>query len=75
MAFESEDHIRVRAYHIWEANGRPEGRDLEFWEQARQPVPQAEPAAGKKRAQSSNAASAPAKGAKGGRRRARKSSE
>ena len=36
MAFETEDHIRVRAYHLWEASGRPEGRDLEFWEQAQQ---------------------------------------
>jgi hypothetical protein len=36
MAFETEDHIRVRAYHLWEANGRPEGRDLEFWERAQQ---------------------------------------
>ena len=36
MAFDSEEHIRVRAYHLWEANGRPEGRDLEFWTQAQQ---------------------------------------
>ena len=36
MAFENEDHIRVRAYHLWEASGRPEGRDVEFWEQAQQ---------------------------------------
>lgn len=36
MAFETEDHIRIRAYHLWEASGRPEGRDLEFWEQAQQ---------------------------------------
>ena len=35
MAFETEDHIRIRAYHLWEASGRPEGRDQEFWEQAR----------------------------------------
>jgi hypothetical protein len=42
MAFEIEDHIRVRAYHLWEANGRPEGRDLEFWEQARQTLSQNE---------------------------------
>ena len=38
MAFETEENIRVRAYHLWEANGRPQGRDLEFWEQARQTV-------------------------------------
>jgi hypothetical protein len=26
-----ESRIRERAYHIWEANGRPAGRDKEFW--------------------------------------------
>ena len=36
MAFDTEELIRVRAYHLWEAHGRPEGRDLEFWEQAQQ---------------------------------------
>jgi hypothetical protein len=25
---------RVRAYHLWEAAGRPEGQDLEFWSRA-----------------------------------------
>jgi len=29
-----EDRVRVRAYHIWEANGRPSGRDEEFWRRA-----------------------------------------
>jgi hypothetical protein len=29
-----EERIRERAYHIWEANGRPLGRDTEFWRQA-----------------------------------------
>ncbi|MDO9713663.1 DUF2934 domain-containing protein, partial [Paracraurococcus lichenis] len=27
--------VRVRAYHLWEQAGRPDGRDLEFWHQAR----------------------------------------
>ena len=36
MAVTAEEHVRIRAYHLWEANGRPEGRDLEFWEQAQQ---------------------------------------
>lgn len=45
MAFETEDHIRVRAYHLWEASGRPEGRDLEFWEQAQQSAPEGAAAA------------------------------
>ncbi len=26
-----EVRIRERAYHIWEASGRPSGRDEEFW--------------------------------------------
>jgi hypothetical protein len=28
------DDIARRAYRLWEANGRPDGRDLEFWLQA-----------------------------------------
>jgi len=30
-----EQAVRVRAYYLWEQEGRPEGRDLEFWHQAR----------------------------------------
>ena len=30
-----EERIRERAYHLWEASGRPPGRDQEFWERAR----------------------------------------
>ncbi|PPQ36676.1 DUF2934 domain-containing protein [Rhodopila globiformis] len=33
-----EDRIRQRAYHLWEADGRPEGRDAEFWERAEELV-------------------------------------
>jgi hypothetical protein len=29
-----EERIRERAYYIWEANGRPLGRDKEFWQLA-----------------------------------------
>ena len=29
-----EQRIRELAYHLWEADGRPHGRDLEFWERA-----------------------------------------
>jgi hypothetical protein len=29
-----EVRIRERAYHIWEASGRPLGRDEEFWQRA-----------------------------------------
>jgi hypothetical protein len=31
---DATEHIRRRAYHLWEQAGRPEGRDLEFWQQA-----------------------------------------
>jgi hypothetical protein len=76
MALEGEDHIRVRAYHLWEANGRPEGRDLEFWEKARQITPDGGPTVGKRRApQSLTAGSGAAKGTKRNRRPARKRSE
>jgi hypothetical protein len=30
-----ERRIRERAYRLWEAEGRPEGRDLAHWEEAR----------------------------------------
>jgi hypothetical protein len=30
-----EARIRQQAYHLWEQDGRPEGRDMEFWERAR----------------------------------------
>jgi Protein of unknown function (DUF2934) len=30
--------IRERAYHLWEADGRPHGRDVEYWERARELV-------------------------------------
>ena len=30
----SEERIRKRAYELWEADGRPHGREAEFWERA-----------------------------------------
>ncbi len=33
-----DDRIRERAYHLWEQDGRPHGRDLEYWERARELV-------------------------------------
>jgi hypothetical protein len=30
----TEKEIINRAYEIWERNGRPEGREDEFWQQA-----------------------------------------
>lgn len=28
--------IRERAYQLWEADGRPDGQNLEYWERARE---------------------------------------
>lgn len=30
----TREEIRTRARELWEQNGRPDGRDLEFWLQA-----------------------------------------
>lgn len=46
---EHEDLIRRRAHEIWEAEGRPEGREARHWAQAEAemnaPAPDAAPAA------------------------------
>ena len=31
-----EQRVRERAYHLWEADGKPHGRDMEYWERARE---------------------------------------
>jgi DUF2934 family protein len=31
-----EEQIQKRAYELWEKAGRPEGREEEFWERARE---------------------------------------
>jgi Protein of unknown function (DUF2934) len=33
---EYEQRVRERAYHLWEADGKPHGQDTEFWERARE---------------------------------------
>ena len=33
-----EQRVRELAYHLWEQDGRPYGRDVEFWERARELV-------------------------------------
>ena len=33
-----ETRVGERAYKLWEENGRPHGRDVELWEQARELV-------------------------------------
>ena len=35
---EREARIREKAYHLWEADGGPHGRDAEYWERARELV-------------------------------------
>ena len=35
---EREARIRELAYKLWEEDGRPHGRDVEFWERARELV-------------------------------------
>jgi hypothetical protein len=42
LAKPEEDHIRIRAREIWEENGRPSGRDQEFWYQAEREFREAE---------------------------------
>jgi hypothetical protein len=32
------EHIRTRAYQLWEADGRPEGRDTDYWHEAERQV-------------------------------------
>ena len=64
----NEDRVRVRAYHLWEAEGRPEGREGEFWARALR-LEQQETAAGQesdppKPKRAAAAKSSPAKSAK-----------
>ncbi|HEY4043327.1 MAG TPA: DUF2934 domain-containing protein [Rhodopila sp.] len=33
---EREHRVRERAYLMWEADGKPHGRDVEYWERARE---------------------------------------
>ena len=42
LARPDEAHIRIRAREIWEENGRPSGRDQEFWYQAEREFREAE---------------------------------
>ncbi len=35
---EREQRIRERAYHLWQADGCPDGRDMDYWERARELV-------------------------------------
>jgi hypothetical protein len=39
------EKIKQRAHELWEAGGRPEGRELEFWLQAERELSEASAAA------------------------------
>ena len=43
MAEMLDERIRECAYHMWEASGRPAGRDEEFWHRAREMVTAGDP--------------------------------
>jgi len=75
-----EETIRMRAYHIWEREGRPDGRELEHWIRAQieltaevVPVqPQRSPvAAPPQQARSNGGKSSPQKAGRSGARPAR----
>jgi hypothetical protein len=34
----SDEHIRERAYHLWQQDGAPDGRAEEYWEKARRQI-------------------------------------
>ena len=40
MDSDKEEKIRRRAYEIWEAEGKPEGREQEHWERAAREIEQ-----------------------------------
>src|SRR5258705_3966332 len=42
LARPNEKHVRKRAHEIWEENGRPVGRDEEFWLRAEREFQEAE---------------------------------
>ena len=52
----TEHAIRERAYYLWEQDGRPHGRDLEYWSRAA-----AEAAAKPTRAKAAKVAAVPTK--------------
>jgi hypothetical protein len=31
---ETQDHVRQRAFELWEQHGQPQGHEAEFWHQA-----------------------------------------
>ena len=60
MEQDREERIRVRAYAIWEREGRQEGSDLAHWEQAENELREEE--AGERQPLGDDAATPPAAG-------------
>lgn len=56
----SEDAIRQRAYHLWEADGKPDGKADHYWHKASEPLDE------KARSKASATASKAAAALKGG---------
>ena len=44
---EREQRVRERAYAMWENDGKPHGRDVEYWERARELISREESASSK----------------------------
>jgi hypothetical protein len=57
-----EQRVRERAYQLWEADGKPHGRDVEYWERARELVGTEESASTGRRANPRAAADQPRQG-------------
>ncbi len=34
QAKKTDERVRIRAYHLWERDGRPHGRNEEYWARA-----------------------------------------
>jgi hypothetical protein len=34
QARKTDERVRIRAYHLWEQDGRPHGRNEEYWSKA-----------------------------------------
>jgi Protein of unknown function (DUF2934) len=60
---ERENRVRERAYLLWEADGKPHGRDVEYWERARALISTGETAASVAPADPPSALNAPRKAA------------
>ena len=43
---EREQRVRERAYAMWENDGKPHGRDVEYWERAREMIGKEDSASG-----------------------------